>query len=97
MHGGRGNSAPKSEAGRQRIIDTHTKSGLYTREAKLEQSRASARLLRLEDAMRVLGMTSAARTRGPKATSYVPVTNVKDVVDMFNSGELHHGKVFLVG
>lgn len=97
MHGGRGNSAPKTAAGRKRIIDAHTKSGRYTKEAKLEQSKASARLLRLEDAMHVLGMTSAARTRGQKATSYVPVTNVQDVVDMFNSGELHHGKVALRG
>jgi hypothetical protein len=97
MHGGRGNSAPKTEAGQQRVIAAHTKSGRYTKEAKLEQSRASARLLRLEDAMHVLGMTSAARTRGPKATSYVPVTNVQDVVDMFNSVELHHGKVALEG
>jgi hypothetical protein len=30
MHGGRGNSAPKSEAGRQRVIAAHIKSGRNT-------------------------------------------------------------------
>jgi hypothetical protein len=89
MHGGRGNSAPKTEAGQQRVIAAHTKSGRYTQEAKLEQSKASARLLRLEDAMHVLGMTSASRTRGRKSSSYVPVTTIEEVTDMCVNGELH--------
>lgn len=89
MHGGRGNSTPKTEAGRKRIIDAHTKSGRYTKEAKAEHSNASARLLRLEDAMHVLGMTSAARTRGRKAGSYVPVTSIDELVEMLFDGELH--------
>ena len=89
MHGGRGNSAPKTEAGRQRVIAAHIKSGRYTKDAKHDQSKASARLARLEDAMHVLGMTTASRTRGRKADSYVPVTNIEDVADVFNSDELH--------
>lgn len=87
MHGGRGNSAAKTEAGRQRIIDAHTKSGRYTKEAKLEQSKASARLSRIEDAMHVLGITTATRTRGRKARSYVPVTTLTDLVEMFRTEE----------
>jgi hypothetical protein len=82
MHGGRGNSAPKTEAGQQRVVAAHIKSGRYTKEAKLEQSKASSRLLRLEDAMHVLGMTSASRTRGRKSSSYVPVTSIQDVAAM---------------
>jgi len=89
MHGGRGNSAPKTSSGRQRIIDAHTKSGRYTKEAKFEQSKASARLLRLEDALHVLGMTSAARTRGRKAGSYVPVTSIDEVAEILFDGALH--------
>jgi hypothetical protein len=89
MHGGRGNSAPKTAAGRKRIIDAHTKSGRYTKEAKLEQSKASARLARLEDAMHVLGMTTESRTRGRKSDSYVPVTSIEDVAAMALAGELH--------
>jgi len=79
MHGGRGNSAPKTDEGRQRVAEAHTKSGLYTNAAKLQQSRSSARMAQLEDAMHVLGMTSAARTRGRKSKLYVPVTSVEDV------------------
>jgi hypothetical protein len=89
MHGGRGNSAPKTEEGRQRIAAAHTKSGGYTNAAKLEQSKSSARLAQLEDAMHVLGMTSAARTRGRKSNLYVPVTSVDDVCQMVVAEVLH--------
>jgi len=89
MHGGRGNSAPKTLAGRQRIVDAHTKSGQYTKESKLRQSKASARLLRLEDAMHVLGMTSSARTRGRKSASYAPVNCIEGVEEMLFDGTLH--------
>ena len=91
IHGGRGNSAPKTEVGRQRVIAAHIKSGRYTKNAKHDQSRASARLARLEDAMHVLGMTTATRTRGRKSDSYVPVTSIKDVAAMALDGELHTG------
>jgi hypothetical protein len=88
MHGGRGNSAPKSEAARQRVIAAHIKSGRYTKDAKLDKSRASARLARLEDAMHVLEMTIASRTRGRKADSYVPVTCIQDVAAMALDSDL---------
>ena len=89
MHGGRGNSAPKTEAGRQRVAAAHTKSGQYTKAAKLEQSKSSARLARLEDAMHVLGMTTATRTRGRKSNLYVPVTSVMGVREMMIDEILH--------
>ena len=88
MHGGRENSAPKTEAGRQRVIAAHLKSGRFTKDAMHDQSKASARLARLEDAMHVLGMTTASRTRGRKADSYVPVTCIQDVTAMTLDGEL---------
>lgn len=86
MHGGRGNSAPKTEEGRQRVAAAHTKSGEYTNAVKIEQSKTSARLAQLEDAMHVLGMSSAPRTRGRKSNLYVPVTSVQDVHRMFIEG-----------
>jgi hypothetical protein len=92
MHGGRGNSAPKTEEGRQRIAAAHTKSGEYTNAAKLEQSKSSARLAQLEDAMHVLGMTSAARTRGRKSNLYVPVASVEDVRRMMFDEILHRDR-----
>lgn len=92
MHGGRGNSAPKTEEGRQRAAGAHTKSGLYTHTAKFEQSKSSARLAQLEDAMHVLGMTSAVRTRGRKPNLYVPVTSVEDVRRMMVDEILHRDR-----
>ncbi len=92
MHGGRGNSAPKTEEGRQRIASANTKSGQYTNASKLEQSKSSARLARLEDAMHVLGMTGAARTRGRKSNLYVPVASVDDVCQMIVDEILHKGR-----
>ena len=37
-------------------------------------------MMQLEDAMHVLKMTTATRTRGRKPTGYVPLTTIKDVV-----------------
>jgi hypothetical protein len=90
MHGGRGNSAPKTEVGRLSVAVAHTKSGRYTKAAKLDSSRSSARLARLEDAMYVLEMTTAPRSRGRKSALYVPVTSVKEVRAMVIEDLLHH-------
>jgi hypothetical protein len=89
MHGGRGNSAPKTDEGRQRVTAAHTKSGEFTNAAKLEQSKSSARLAQLEDAMHVLGMTTAVRTRGRKSNLYVPLTTIDDVRAMLVDEILH--------
>ncbi len=79
MHGGRGNSGPKTEDGRKRTASANTKTGEYTKAAKLAVSKASARLAQLEDAMHVLGMTTSTRTRGRRSAHYLPVTSVEDV------------------
>lgn len=92
MHGGRGNSAPKTEEGRQRIAAAHTKTGQFTNAAKLEQSKSSARLAQLEDAMHVLGMTSSVRTRGRKSNLYEPLTSVEDVYLMIVDEILHRDR-----
>jgi len=92
MHGGRGSSSAKTESGRQRIAAAHTKSGQYTKANKFEMSKSSARLAQLEDAMHILGMTTATRTRGRKSNLYVPVTSVKDVCQMFLDIEIHQAR-----
>jgi hypothetical protein len=89
MHGGRGTSGPKTEEGRKRVAAANTKTGEFTKAAKLEVSRCSARLAQLEDAMHVLGMTTATRTRGRKSAHYVPVTSVEDVRAMMIDTVLH--------
>lgn len=53
--------------------------GRRTLEAQAEQSATSRRLQQLEDAMHVLGMTTAKRSRGRKALGYRPITSVEEI------------------
>ena len=88
FHGGRG-SGPKTPEGKARIAAAHTVHGQETKAVRVERSAATARLSRLEDAMHVLGMTSAPRTRGRKANGYVPIKSVQDVRQMMIDDLLH--------
>lgn len=88
FHGGRSTGA-KTEAGKARIAAAHTVHGRETREQREKRSAASARMSRLEDAMYVLKMTAAPRTRGRKATGYTPVTSIEGVVQMLIDDFLH--------
>lgn len=67
----------------------HTVHGRDTREARAQRSEASARLSRLEDAAYLLGMMSGPRSRGRKASGYVPVTTLEDVRQMVVDDLLH--------
>jgi hypothetical protein len=78
--------------GRARIAAARTVHGRETKATREERSAASAKLSRLEDAMRVLGMTFAPRTRGRKARGYSPVRTVKDVQEMMADDLLHLNK-----
>lgn len=53
--------------------------GKRTLEAQLEQSATSRRLQQLEDAMHVLGMTTAKRSRGRKANGYYKITSLDEI------------------
>lgn len=88
FHGGR-STGPKTQAGKTRIAAAHTVHGRETREQRAERSAASARISQLEDAMYVLKMTTAPRTRGRKATGYTPITSVEGVVQMVIDDFLH--------
>lgn len=81
FHGGRG-SGPKTEQGRARIAAAKIKHGKSTKVARADYSVASARLSRLEDAMRVLGMTDQPRARGRKAAGYEPIRTLNEVRDL---------------
>jgi hypothetical protein len=80
-HGGWA-TGPKTADGRQRVAHANTKHGGSSKVARLQLSTASAELSRLEDAMHVLGMTTAPRTRGRKAAGYRPVRTLEDVKRM---------------
>lgn len=92
MHGGRGTSGPKTEDGRKRVAAVNTKTGEFTKAAKLAVSKASARLAQLEDAMHVLGMTTSTRNQGRKSAHYVPVLSVEDVRAMMIDTKLHKAR-----
>ena len=53
--------------------------GGRTLEAELEQSATSRRLQQLEDAMHLLNMTTAKRSRGRKASGYCKITSVDEI------------------
>lgn len=56
--------------------------GRRTLEAQLEQSATSRRLQQLEDALHLLGMTTAKRSRGRKANGYKKIISLNDVKRM---------------
>jgi hypothetical protein len=49
-------------------------------------------MMQLEDAMHILKMTTATRTRGRKPTGYVPLTTIKDVFEFALDKELNKPK-----
>jgi hypothetical protein len=74
VHGAR---KPESiKRGKDHVNFVH---GRRTLEAQLEQSAASRRLQQLEDAMHLLGMTTAKRSRGRKANGYTKLTSLDDI------------------
>lgn len=82
FHGGGQSSGRQTEEGRNRIARAQYKHGNASKNARLDYSDASAHLRQLEDAMYVLKMTSASRTRGRKPLGYKPVTSMDDVRHM---------------
>ena len=88
FHGGRG-SGPKTEEGRSRIAAAHYKHGESSKAVRAEYSRASATLNQLEDAMHLLKMTFASRTRGRKPSGYKPVRSTQDLIQLVLDTEKH--------
>ncbi len=71
---------PKTEAGKARQRAAVLKTGNYTKEAIEDRARSVRLLAGLADAMYVLKMTTAPRTRGRKPQGFVPLSKVEDVV-----------------
>ena len=87
-HGGR-SAGPKTAEGKARIAAAHTVHGQETKTARDERSAGSARLSHIEDAMYLLDMTNAPRTRGRRARGYVAVKTFDEVRQMFFDIVLH--------
>jgi hypothetical protein len=87
-HGGR-NKGPVTDAGKARSAAAHVKTGEFTKQAIRERSQKLAEMMQLEDAMHVLKMTTATRTRGRKPNGYTPLTSIKDVFEFALDKELN--------
>ncbi len=74
MHGAR--KASSIKRGKDHPNYVH---GGRTLEAQAEQSANSRRLQQIEDAMHLLGMTTAKLSRGRKANSYKKLTSVDEI------------------
>jgi len=57
--------------------------GSRTLEAQAEQSATSRRLQQIEDAMHLLKMTTAKRSRGRKATGYCKIKSLDEIKKVF--------------
>lgn len=87
-HGGR-STGPKTVEGKARIASAHTVHGHETKLARAERSAGSAKLHRIEDAMHLLGMTTADRTTGRKPRGYEPLKTLDDVRHMLMDSVLN--------
>jgi len=89
FHGGGLTSGKQTLEGRSRIAAAHYKHGESTKAARAEYSRASATLSKLEDAMHLLKITTAPRTRGRKPNGYKPVRSTQDLIQLVLDMEKH--------
>ena len=77
-HGGKG-SGPKTAEGRARIGAVHRVHGQETNQLRQERSQGALRMALIEDAMHVVGMTTATRTTGRKPAGYRPIRTLEEV------------------
>jgi hypothetical protein len=88
FHGGL-STGPKTEVGKARHKAAVTKSGAYTKE-NIEARASSMRMLYgLEDAMYLLKMTEASRTRGRKPLGHMSLKTIDDVIQFALDNPLH--------
>jgi len=89
FHGGGNTSGRQTAEGRSNITKSKLRHGEATRQARQEYSKASAYLNQLEDAMHILGMTNAPRTRGRKPSGYTPIRSIQDIKKMILDNQKH--------
>ena len=97
FHGGR-STGPKSAEGKARIAASHFKYGTETIAIRIERSKSSLVLAKLEDIMHLTNMTNACRTRGRKPNRYRPIRNTEEawlfmLVDALHRVKASKGRV----
>ena len=88
FHGGR-STGPQTEAGKARQRAAVTTYGNHTKEAMEARAQSARVLAGLEDALYILDMTNASRTRGRKPLGYQPLKTIDDVVQFALDNPLH--------
>ncbi len=91
IHGGK-STGPKTEGGIKRIALANTISGNETKEARESRSRKNLWFSQAEDAIHVLKMTTAKKTRGRKPSGYTKLTSINDVKLWASLDILHPNK-----
>jgi hypothetical protein len=81
FHGGL-STGPKTEDGKARQKTSVTKSGHYSKKSYEARASSMRMLCGLEDAMYILNMTKAPRTRGRKPLGYQTLKTIDDVVQL---------------
>jgi len=89
FHGGCLKSGRLTSEGRLNTTKSKLRHGEATKQARQEYSKASAYLNQLEDAMNILGMTNAPRTRGRKPSGYTPIRSIQDIKRMILDNQKH--------
>jgi hypothetical protein len=79
FHGAR-STGPKTKEGRLRIARGKTQHGGETRQARIERSAMSAKLLAMEDILFLINAATGSRTRGRKPATYTPITTLEDAI-----------------
>lgn len=80
-HGGK-STGPLTIEGKANSAAANLKHGKYTKQAQTQRSESSSLASQLEDAMYLLGMSSAPRSTGRKASGYCKLTSLEDVRTM---------------
>ncbi len=78
FHGGRSKGAT-TQAGKEASRLAHIKSGAYTKQSQLKHQRALLNLANLEQALHLLGMTSASRTRGRRPNGFKKIMTLEEL------------------
>jgi hypothetical protein len=88
FHGGL-STGPKTDAGKTRQKASVTKSGKYTKNSCEARASNIRELRNLEDAMYILNMTKAPRTRGRKPIGHINLQNMDDIVQFAVNNLIH--------
>jgi hypothetical protein len=87
FHGARSTGA-KTKEGRLRITHSKTLHGNETRQARIERSDMSAKILAMEDILFLINAATGPRTRGRKPENYTPITTLETAFEYMTKHQI---------